>query len=64
MKIRRLKVYYGHGTNYARHPVIRLGGKYLSLQDFKIGDMVEVTLEAGRIVITNTTALERQTLGL
>jgi hypothetical protein len=52
MKTRRLKVYYGHHANYPRHPVIRLGGNYLTLQDFKIGDLVEVTLEAGRILIT------------
>jgi len=56
MKIRRLKVYYGHHGNYTQHPVIRLGGKYLSLQDFKIGDKVEVTLEPGRIVITKLLA--------
>ena len=57
---RRLKVYYGHhGKTYKRHPVIRLAGKYLSTLDFKIGDMVEVTVESGRIVITNT--CERET---
>ena len=49
---RRLKVYYGHHSNsYKQHPVIRLAGKYLTKLDFKIGDMVEITLEQGRISI-------------
>jgi hypothetical protein len=52
-KTRRLKVYYGHqGNSYKRLPVIRLSGKYLTVQGFKIGDMVEVTLNAGQILIT------------
>ena len=51
---RTLKVYYGyHGRPYAQHPVIRIKGKYLTALDFKIGDTVEVSLEKGRIVITN-----------
>ena len=49
---RILKVYYGHHSNsYKQHPVIRLGGFYLSSVDFKIGDAVEVTLEHNQIVI-------------
>lgn len=56
VKKRRLKIYYGHHSNsYKQHPVIRIAGKYLSPFDFKIGDQVEVTLEAGRILITKTT---------
>ncbi len=52
-KTRRLKVYYGHqGNSYKRLPVIRLSGKYLTVQGFKIGDMVEVTMNAGQILIT------------
>jgi hypothetical protein len=52
-KTRRLKVYYGHHANsYKQHPVIHLAGKYLKIQGFKIGDMVEVTMSAGQILIT------------
>ena len=53
-KIRKLKVYPGHhGNAFKPHPFIRLSGKYLSRFDFKIGDEVTVTLEPGRIVISN-----------
>ena len=50
---RRLKVYYAHHSNsYTPHPVIRLAGKYLTAFDFKIGDMVEITMEENQIVIS------------
>jgi hypothetical protein len=54
---RLLKVYRGHfcvGLRhiYKAHPVIRLGGIYLSALDFQIGDEIEVTTERGRILIT------------
>ncbi len=54
---RKLKVYRGHfclrfGHAYKAHPVIRLGGIYLSALDFHIGDVIEVSAEKGRIVIT------------
>lgn len=51
-KLRKLKVYYGHHKNYKQHPVIHLGGNYLSRLGFKIGDEIELSMEAGRIVIT------------
>ena len=60
-KTRRLKVYYGHHANsFKPHPFIRLAGKYLSVFDFKIGDEVEVMIEAGRIVITKLSSNETQ----
>lgn len=54
---RLLKVYRGHyclryGHVYKPHPVIRLGGIYLSVLDFQIGDKIEVQTERGKIVIT------------
>ena len=50
---RYLKVYYFHnGFPYIPIPVIRLGGKYLSNLDFKIGDTIEVVLETGKIVMS------------
>ena len=51
-KKRTMKVYYGHHSrSFSKHPVIRLGGKYLSNMDFKIGDAIEITTEFGRISI-------------
>jgi hypothetical protein len=53
IKPRRLKVYYGHhGNSYLRHPVIRLAGKYLTQSDFKIGDLIEITIEQNHILIS------------
>jgi hypothetical protein len=53
MKTRKLKVYYGSSPPlYQTYPVIRLAGKYLFNQGFKIGDEVEVIFEDERIVIT------------
>ena len=55
---RVLKVYRGHHCSgirhqiYKPHPVIRLGGVYLSALDFQIGDMIEVEVRRGEIVIT------------
>ena len=50
---RTLKVYYGYHCNSSkRHPVIRLAGKYLLNQNFKIGDTIELKMESGRIIIT------------
>jgi len=55
---RVLKVYRGHhhGSGfrnvYKPHPVIRLGGVYLSTLDFQIGDRIEVKVKRGEIVIT------------
>jgi len=49
---RRLKIYYGHHSNsYARHPVIRIAGKYLAQLNFKIGDQIEVSIEQNQIRI-------------
>lgn len=51
---RILKVCYGHYSySSKRHPVINLGGKYLTMFDFKIGDFVEITLNKGCITIVN-----------
>jgi len=54
---RLLKVYRGHYLiRYRRsltpHPVIRLGGNYLSHLGFQVGDAIEVSAEQGRITIT------------
>jgi hypothetical protein len=47
------KVYHAYYPgNKDPHPVIRIAGKYLSGIEFDIGDMVEVVMEPGRIVIT------------
>jgi hypothetical protein len=47
------KVYHAYYPgNRDPHPVIRIGGKYLSALEFDIGDTVEVVMEPGRIVIT------------
>ena len=54
-RVRRFrKVYYAHYDHESGspHPVIRLGGKYLEEYGFSIGDTIDVTLEAHRIVIT------------
>jgi len=52
-RTRKQRVYYGyHGRSTKRIPVIRLGGQYLSDFEFDIGDTIEITPEAGRIVIT------------
>ena len=57
MKTRKLKVYYGSSPPlYRMYPMIRLVGKYLLQQGFRIGDEVEVTFEEGRIVITRVQA--------
>lgn len=49
---RILKVCYGyHRCSNRKHPVINLGGFYLSQMDFKVGDIVEVVIEKGQIVI-------------
>jgi antirestriction protein ArdC len=49
---RKLKVYYGHTGTYRRIPVIRLRGDYLSKNGFKIGDIVNITLQNNNISIT------------
>ena len=52
-KTRRLKVYSAQREKQKRpHPFIRLAGFYLSNFNFKIGDKVEVTLDANQITIT------------
>lgn len=56
-KPRRLKVYYAHRKKeYSRYPMIRLGGNYLALAGFNIGDSLEATCEEGRIVISKRLA--------
>jgi len=56
---RKQRVYYGyHGRSTKRIPVIRLGGQYLSDFEFDIGDTIEITPEAGRIVITKVPATQ------
>ena len=52
--IRKLrKVQYGHYEDKAAkpHPVIRIAGKYLERFGFRIGDMVEVEIADGRIMV-------------
>ena len=54
---RKLKVYRGHyqlgfRRIFKPHPVIRIGGHYLTQLGFQVGDMIEVSTEKGRIVIT------------
>ena len=54
---RLMKVYRGHYLiGYSRslkaHPVIRMGGIYLSHLGFQVGDAIEVSTEQGRITIT------------
>ena len=57
MKTRKLKIYYGAAPPlYRMYPVIRLAGKYLLNQGFKIGDEIGVTFEENRIVITKVQA--------
>jgi len=58
-RTRKQRVYYGyHGRSTKRIPVIRLGGQYLSDFEFDIGDTIEITPEAGRIVITKVPAMQ------
>jgi len=47
------KVQYGRYEQRSRdrHPVIRLGGKYLESCGFMIGDIIEVWLETHQITI-------------
>jgi hypothetical protein len=49
----RRKVYYAYYDREwgSPHPVIRLGGKYLQVFGFNIGDAIEVHLDHGRITI-------------
>ena len=65
---RRKKVYYAFRLSTSRlmfnkrggkrYPVIHLAGNYLSDSDFKIGDIIEVSLRPGRIVITKAPLYE------
>ena len=53
---RTLKVYYksfASGRKYVRRPEIRLAGKWLQALGFSEGQQVQVSVEAGRITITN-----------
>ncbi|HUI28973.1 MAG TPA: SymE family type I addiction module toxin [Candidatus Acidoferrales bacterium] len=47
------KVQYGHYEDKAAkpHPVIRIAGKYLERFGFNIGDVVEVEIADGRIMV-------------
>lgn len=51
MSTRHLKIYYGYTNTYQRHPVIRIGGHYLSKMDFKIGDKIVVSIQKNEISI-------------
>jgi hypothetical protein len=52
-KPRKLKVYYTyHSNSRTRKPMIRLGGKYLDMMGFNIGDTIQVSMEGSWIVIT------------
>jgi hypothetical protein len=53
VKKRFMKVYQGrHSNSFKPQPLIRLCGNYLRKQDFKIGDVIEVTITKEQIVIT------------
>jgi len=56
------KVYRGYhkrrGYAYIPHPIVRIGGSYLSQFDFEIGDTIEVLIEKGRIVISKKSGNE------
>ena len=55
---RTLKVCYGfYSCSNRKHPLINLGGHYLSQFGFNVGDFVEVTLENGQIVIQKVTTV-------
>lgn len=51
---RKQKVYYGHygydGGYF--HPLIRIAGKYLKEFDFNIGDLIEIRVAMGKIIIS------------
>ena len=50
---RRLKIYCGyHSNSHKKRPVIRLCGDYLDKMDFKIGEMVDITIYKECITIT------------
>lgn len=50
---KKLKVYYGfYEKSKKKHPFIRLKGFYLARSGFKIGDEINVTIDANQIVIT------------
>lgn len=54
--IRELKVCAQSGYNYKSTPAIRLMGQWLEAAGFHIGDLVLVTCEDGRLMITPDTA--------
>lgn len=55
--LRKVRVYYAHRKKeYSRYPVIRLGGNYLALAGFNIGDRLEAICYKGRIVISKRLA--------
>ena len=54
---RSLTVSSGYHRNCQEpHPYIRLKGIYLNKLGFKIGETVELRMEPGRIIISNTSA--------
>jgi len=56
-RVRKLKVYYAHRQkHYGKYPVIRLGGNYLHICGFKIGDLLQVVIEQDRVSITKCKA--------
>lgn len=50
---RERKVYYAHyEKNAERHPVIRIGGKFLEIFGFRIGESISIEYEPEKITIT------------
>ena len=47
----------------ARVPYLRMSGRWLAAYGFKIGDPVYVTVEQGRVILTNTPPTTGATLG-
>jgi len=49
---RKQKVYYQHyGCRGSKHPLIRIAGQYLKRFDFNVGDIIEVDIGSGQIII-------------
>ncbi|MGN6186719.1 MAG: SymE family type I addiction module toxin [Thermoanaerobaculia bacterium] len=47
----------------ARVPYLRMSGRWLAAHGFKIGERVYVTVEQGRVILTNTPPAAGATLG-
>jgi len=50
-KVRKVQYGYYEDKTSKPHPVIRIAGKYLERFGFKIGDVVTVEIENGKIMV-------------